>query len=208
MIFYLSRHCLVGKSQVHLPSIAITIVDLPPLSNTVQTVTSLLYQSHCSSTSSLQFFCCCYSDCPRLLVATMPAKKRVSSDAVTPNKRLKVASRNTASQPIEHDTQLSLPCISPRKALLKASQALDFESQLCELQAEDAIFAPAKGSEEATIATNEAANESFDAHLEYNFAGIDWACLPRYTKPLASQRSKRSWVYRHGYHIARQQRMP
>jgi hypothetical protein len=122
----------------------------------------------------------------------MPAKKRVSSDTATPNKRLKVASRNTASQPIEHDTQLSLPCIAPRKALLEASQALDFKSRLRESQAEDVIVAPAKGSEEATIATNEAANESFDAHLEDNFDGIDWARLPRYTKPLASQRSKRS----------------
>jgi hypothetical protein len=43
MISYLGRHCLVGKSQVHLPSIAITIVDLPPLSDTVYRVTSLLY---------------------------------------------------------------------------------------------------------------------------------------------------------------------
>ena len=46
-----------------------------------------------------------------------------------------------------------------------------------ESQAEDAIVAPAKGSEEATIAlskaTDEAANESFDAHLEDNFDGID-----------------------------------
>jgi hypothetical protein len=63
---------------------------------------------------------------------------------------------------------------------------------LRESQAEDVIVAPAEGSEEATIATNEAANESFDAHLEDNFDGIDWARLPQYTKPLASQRSKRS----------------
>jgi hypothetical protein len=74
MISYLSRHCLVGRSQVHLPLIAITVVDLPPLSNTVQTVTSLLYQSHLYSTSSLQFLYCCCSNCPRLLGATMPAK--------------------------------------------------------------------------------------------------------------------------------------
>jgi hypothetical protein len=73
---------------------------------------------------------------------------------------------------------------------------------LRESQAEDVIVAPAEGSEEATIATNEAANKSFDAHLEDNFNGIDWARLPRYTKPLASQRSKRSWVYRHGYRVA------
>jgi hypothetical protein len=131
----------------------------------------------------------------------MPAKKRVSSIAATPNKRLKVASRNTTSQPIELDTQLSLPCISLRKALIEASQAPNFESQ-----AEDAIVAPAEGSDKATIAlskaTDEAANENFDAHLEDNFDGIDWARLPQYTKPLALQRSKRSWVYRHGYRVA------
>jgi hypothetical protein len=136
----------------------------------------------------------------------MPAKKRVSSIAATPNKRLKVTSRNTTSQPIELDTQLPLPCISPRKALIEASQAPNFESRLRESQAEDTIVAPAEGSDKATIALSkaidEAANENFDAHLEDNFDGIDWARLPQYTKPLASQRSKRSWVYRHGYCVA------
>jgi len=131
----------------------------------------------------------------------MPAKKRVLSIAATPNRRLKVASRNTASQPIKLDNQLPLPFISPRKALIEASQALNFESRLRESQAEDAIVPPAEGSGKATItssktadenaneAANEAASESFDAHLEDNFDGIDWARLPRYTKPLASQRS-------------------
>lgn len=143
---------------------------------------------------------------PRLIIATMPAKKRVSSIAANPNKRPKVTSCNNATQPTEVDTQLLLPRISPHKALIEASQALNFESRSRELQAEDAIVAPAKCSDEATIAsskaTDEAANKSFDAQLEDNFDGIDWARLPQYTKPLASQRSKRSWVYRHGYRVA------
>ena len=75
-----------------------------------------------------------------------------------------------------------------------------------ESQAEDAIFAPAEGSEEATAALSEAADEAtdegFDAHLEDSFNGIDWTCLPQYMKPLASQRHRKSWIYRYGYRVA------
>jgi hypothetical protein len=59
---------------------------------------------------------------------------------------------------------------------------------LRKLQAKDAIVAPAEGSNKATTAsskaTNGAANKNFNAHLEDNFDGIDWARLPQYTKPL------------------------
>jgi hypothetical protein len=48
---------------------------------------------------------------------------------------------------------------------------------LRESQAEDAIVAPAEGSDKATTAlskaTDEAANENFDAHLEDNFDSIN-----------------------------------
>jgi hypothetical protein len=49
------------------------------------------------------------------------SQKHVSSVAAIPNKRLKVASCNTASQPIELNTQLLLPCTLPRYALIEAS---------------------------------------------------------------------------------------
>jgi hypothetical protein len=48
---------------------------------------------------------------------------------------------------------------------------------LHELQAKDAIIAPAKGSNKAITAlskaTNKAANKNFDAHLENNFNSIN-----------------------------------
>ena len=112
----------------------------------------------------------------------MPPKRRGSSSAAALKKRLKVPSRGTASQPIMLDTQPSLPRLSPRKALVESSQAPNFESQLRESQAEDAIVAPIEGSEAATAASSAAAktamDEGFDAHLEDDFKGIDWARLP------------------------------
>jgi len=131
----------------------------------------------------------------------MPPKKRGFSGAAAQNKRPKVTSRSTVSQPIVLDPQQSSLRLSPRKALFKASQTADFESQLRESQAEDAIVAPAEGSEAATAAKG-AIDEGFDTHLENEFEGIDWTCLPQYMKPLASVRTKRSWVYRYGWRVA------
>lgn len=124
----------------------------------------------------------------------MPPKKRGFSGAAAQTKRLKVASRGTASQPIVLDTQPSSLRLSPRKALVEASQAASFESQLRKSQAEDAIVVPAEGSKAATAA-KEAIHKGFDTHLEDDFEGIDWTRLPQYMKPLASVRTKRSWVY-------------
>ncbi|KAI1666439.1 hypothetical protein L13192_10123 [Pyrenophora tritici-repentis] len=73
----------------------------------------------------------------------MPPKKRGLSDAAPQNKRPKVASRGTVSQPIVLDTQQSLLRLSPRKALVKAAQTADFESQLRESQA---VTAPTRRS--------------------------------------------------------------
>jgi hypothetical protein len=97
------------------------------------------------------------------------------------------------------------------KSLVEASQAANFESQLRESQAEDSIrqqhriVAPAEGSEEATAASleaaDEAADEVFDGYPEDNLDGIDWARLPRYMKPLTSQRQKRNRIYGYGYRV-------
>ncbi|KAI1684529.1 hypothetical protein KJE20_04813 [Pyrenophora tritici-repentis] len=136
----------------------------------------------------------------------MPLKKRVLNALVTPNKRAKVAPRSTASQPIIIETQSSLSRLSPRKALVEASRATNFESQLRESQAKDAIVAPAEGSEEATAALSKAADEAtdkgFDAHLKDSFENINWSRLPQYIKPLASQRHRKSWIYRYSYRVA------
>jgi hypothetical protein len=103
------------------------------------------------------------------------------------------------------DTQPLLPRLLPCKALVESSQAPNFELQLHELQAEDAIIAPIEGSKAATAALSEAAktamDKGFDAHLEDNFKGIDWARLPQYMRPLASVRTKRSWVYCYGWRV-------
>jgi hypothetical protein len=84
-------------------------------------------------------------------------------------------------------------------ALVEAFQATDFESQLQESQAEDAIIAPEEGSKEATVASSQDApkelvDKGFDVHLEDNFDGIDWACLPKYIKPVAEPRQRKSWI--------------
>jgi hypothetical protein len=76
-----------------------------------------------------------------------------------------------------------------------------------ESQAEDAIIAPEEGSEEATVASSqdapeELADKGFDAHLEDNFDGIDWTRLPKYMKPVAESRQRKSWIYLYGFRVA------
>jgi hypothetical protein len=70
---------------------------------------------------------------------------------------------------------------------------------------EDAIVAPVEASEVATAAS-EAVDEGepepdFDPRMADNFDGINWSRLPRYMKPLRTQRQKKSWVYNHGYRL-------
>jgi hypothetical protein len=50
--------------------------------------------------------------------------------------------------------------------------------------------------------SDEPAAVGFDEHLEDGFEGLDWARLPQYMKPMASQRQKKSWIYRYGYRVA------
>jgi hypothetical protein len=116
-------------------------------------------------------------------------------------------------QPIEiEDTQSQLLlCILPRKALTvsQATKALlepsTFESQLRKTLDKAAIVAPLEGSKAATVAMAEGKQSSDEDAEEDRFAddfdGIDWARLPLLMKPPATQRQRKSWVYRHGYRV-------
>ncbi|CAN9419193.1 unnamed protein product [Alternaria alternata] len=82
------------------------------------------------------------------------------------------------------------------------SKGTTFESQLRDSRPEAEIVAPAEGSEEATIASSNVADEAaerIDQTFEDNYDGIDWLRLPRLTKPLTTSRRKPSWIYQHGY---------
>jgi hypothetical protein len=92
----------------------------------------------------------------------------------------------------------------PTEALLDASQATTFESQLRDSCPEAEIVAPAEGSEEATVASSNVADEAaerIDQTFEDNYDGIDWLRLPRFTKPLTTSRRKPSWIYQYGYRV-------
>jgi hypothetical protein len=135
----------------------------------------------------------------------MPPKKRASQGTSGPNKR----ARGSASQPITVNSQLSLPpppppLCAPRpsilQALVNASEASNFESRLRESQPEDSIVAPTEGSEQATVASSEAALEAeddeafkaFNAHLKDNFNGLEWSRLPKYMKPVTTHQQRKS----------------
>ncbi|KNG52862.1 hat domain-containing protein [Stemphylium lycopersici] len=90
-----------------------------------------------------------------------------------------------------------------------ASQTTDlptFESLLRESQIEAAIVAPTEGSKAATVAALEDDHQSsdqdpFDERFVDNFEGIDWARLSQFMKPLATQKQRKSWVFRYGYRV-------
>jgi hypothetical protein len=104
----------------------------------------------------------------------MPPKRRVQDVVTASAKRQKSTPRGTLSQPITIKSPLLSPRISPRKALVKASQALDFKARLRDTQAEEAIIPPIEGSKQATITTtNELNTRSFNKYLEDNFKGIN-----------------------------------
>jgi type IV secretory pathway VirB10-like protein len=132
-----------------------------------------------------------------LAVATMPPKRtRVSEPEIaTALKRTRTVTRHcgTASQPVPADTQASqtpplpppsspllhlppLPLL-PRQALVNVSQAPNFEATIQELRAEDTIFPPTEGSEQATAASeagNTAADEANFRWAEDNYNGFNW----------------------------------
>jgi hypothetical protein len=136
------------------------------------------------------------------------AKKRTKAGPSSPNKR----PRGTASQPINVDSQQpsqSPPSPSPPpppppitnilQALASASQAPTFEARVRESRPEDTIVAPAEGSEQATAAASEAPEDkedketdAFNAYLIDNYNSLDWACLKKYMRPLATYKFKKS----------------
>ncbi|KAL6173194.1 hypothetical protein ACJQWK_00756 [Exserohilum turcicum] len=103
----------------------------------------------------------------------MPPKRRVQAIVATPPKRSQGVPRGTLSQPISIESPPSSSRLSPRQALVEASQVSSFEARLRETQAREAIIPPADGSEEATIASNELASIGFDEHLVDAFEGLD-----------------------------------
>jgi hypothetical protein len=77
---------------------------------------------------------------------------------------------------------------------------------LRESQVKAAIVAPTEGSKAVTVATakdnDQNSNEdAFDERFADYFAGIDWARLPQFTKPLATQKQRKNWVYPYGYRV-------
>jgi hypothetical protein len=115
----------------------------------------------------------------------MPPRKRVSTTSIALRKRARVpASSSSVSQPIVVNTQPSAPSPSPSpsshplsiEALLDASQATTFESRLRDSRPKAEIVAPAEGSEEATVASSNVADEAaerLDQTFEDNYDGID-----------------------------------
>jgi hypothetical protein len=87
-----------------------------------------------------------------------------------------------------------------------SSATQTFESQLRDSQAEAVITPPTEGSSAATITITEAGDEAgrdlFDGCFADNFNGIDWTRLPGFMRPLATQKQKKSYIYRHGYRVA------
>jgi hypothetical protein len=105
---------------------------------------------------------------------------------------------------------------SPGRALtIAASQAAEetpLELQLFDPLLRDAIPPPAKGSTAATEATSEAGDitgdttgntSELDARFADTFDGLNWADIPQYTKPLRTLKGKKSWVFQHGYRVAK-----
>jgi hypothetical protein len=78
---------------------------------------------------------------------------------------------------------------------------------LRESQPEDAIVVHTEEGSRATTVTLAAADagsqgKNRDEHLDEDFIGIDWTRLRKYMEPIASQRSKKSWIYCYGYLVA------
>ena len=114
-------------------------------------------------------------------------KKRAFAGSSGPDKR----ARGTASQPILINSRPQLPAAPPSpsslpitntlQALASASQAPTFEARVRESRAEEAIVAPpAEGSEHATAAASQVAEdkedeevEAFNAYLIDNYDGIN-----------------------------------
>jgi hypothetical protein len=83
---------------------------------------------------------------------------------------------------------------------------------LCDAVDEAAIVAPVEGSKAATVATTKAVkeeefNNSFGSNFADNLEGIDWSRLKRFCEPTATAGPRSSWIFRHGYRVARRSDM-
>jgi hypothetical protein len=129
-----------------------------------------------------------------------PKRAAITSSAL--RRRAKVTTKGTYSQPIVLQDSQQSERLSPRRALVNSRLSNNtFELQLRKAVPKDAIVAPDEATKTTTVAATVeegVEKESFDVHLEDTFEGLDWSCLPRYIKPLASAQARRSWVYRYG----------
>lgn len=118
----------------------------------------------------------------------MAGRKRVSNSSIAakapPKKRARVAPSGSASQPISiGDIQQPSPSPFPSTPSTPsppsppppppASYVSTFESQLRDSRPEAEIVAPFGGSEEATVASSNVADEVLDGEFEDNYEGID-----------------------------------
>jgi hypothetical protein len=129
----------------------------------------------------------------------LSARRPISSPPLCGNRASQPISIN-ASQPVNLD--VSSCDTSPVQAMAET-----FESQLMGTQAvrptNPSVIAGAATAEVASVAAADDASTVFgDAHLQDNFDGIDWSRLPRFMIPPTTPRSRRSWIYRHGYRVA------
>jgi hypothetical protein len=75
-----------------------------------------------------------------------------------------------------------------------------FEALLREARDKADIVAPIANSEVATAATDEIAGDAdaFKERFADDFSGIDWQRLRGYCEPVATQKQRKSWIYRYG----------
>jgi len=94
-----------------------------------------------------------------------------------------------------------------RLAAAQATQEEPFERQLMDLTSEGARILPNNASQAATEATVDNYIEDVDPRLPPGFVddleGINFTRLPGYCKPGATTKRGRSWVFQHGYRIAK-----
>ena len=128
-----------------------------------------------------------------------------------PNDSEQPTDDNDSEQPADNDDEVPQRA-SPRQVLsIAASQATQeqpFELRLLNLVPERAIVHPNGSSRAATEATLDENGSEVESELPPGFVdnldGIDFKRLPGYCKPNATTKRGRSWIFLHGYRIAKQ----
>jgi hypothetical protein len=139
-----------------------------------------------------------------------PKRRRGCRGTETQRIEVEESQLSQPSQPSRSQSLLSFRP-SPRKALA-ASQATEtpssptppvFEALLREARDEADIVAPVASSEVATAATDEIAGDAdaFEERFVDDFSGIDGQRLRGYCEPVATQKQRKSWIYRYGYRV-------